>query len=122
MEEIKLGPNFTVSELQCPCCKELKMDQEFLYKLQTMRYKLGFPFLINSGYRCEKYNLSLPKSSELSQHLKGRAVDIDTTRLGGHKKFILIEAAIEVGMNGIGIYRNFLHIDNRVTQRVVWVS
>ena len=121
MEEIKLGPDFSVGELQCPCCKELKMDQETLYKLQVLRYKLGFPLTINSAYRCPKHNATLPKSSDVSQHLKGRAVDINTTKLGGHKKFLLVEAAIAVGMQGIGVYRNFLHLDNRTTQRVLWV-
>jgi len=67
--------NFKLEEFACPCCKENKIQDIVIYKIQTVRDFLKDPILITSGYRCPEHNKAVG-GSETSSHLKGLAIDI----------------------------------------------
>lgn len=74
--------NFKPSEFKCGCgcVKEVQdMDCSLLFVLQAVRTKFGKPVNIKSGYRCKKYNASLPGSVINSDHLIKKAADIQVT-------------------------------------------
>ena len=52
----KITKNFSVSEMQCPCCGKCDMDDDFMKALQDIRTRCGFGFKVNSAYRCKIYN------------------------------------------------------------------
>ena len=103
---------FTTKELECPCCKKEGMDAFFMEKLVKFRVEMGFPFSINSGFRCELHNSEVG-GAKSSAHLKGRAVDIN---IRGEHALILIEQARSYGFSGIGVKQKgtnrFIHIDD----------
>jgi len=122
----KLYPNFTLEEFRCPCrsslCIKDGMEYWFLSALQDLRLQVGFPLKINSGYRCAEYNATLPKSSLNSNHIKGIAVDISTSRLSGSQKHRLLRKAFP-RFTGIGIYTTFFHLDLRhLHEKSLWIG
>lgn len=96
--------------LACPCCDRMGMHPEFMKLLDEIRYQSGFPFHVNSGYRCGRYNNQMAKSGLFGPHTTGRAVDIRAETAG--KRYIIMEAAQEQGFKRFGIGASFIHIDN----------
>ena len=81
--KIRINPGFVSqhfddNEFRCPCCnKVITISPELVYNLELLRaYYKDKPIVISSGYRCKKYNSSLPGSSAISGHMFGRAADI----------------------------------------------
>lgn len=99
----------------------LLMNMDFVFMLDELRHRCGFPLIINSGYRSKAYNAHIG-GSENSMHLEGRAADI---RIHGERAFILVEKALRVGFRGIGINQKgnlgsrFIHLDNRAN-KTIW--
>ena len=108
-DDIQLAENFHSREFMCPHCGKWKDNQpfrKFIKKLQIAREKAGVPFVINSGYRCEEYNIYINGALN-SQHLTGAAADIATnnwTRLAIVKGLIKAELRII-------IYSGHIHTD-----------
>ncbi len=84
--------------------------------LEEVRMELGWPIIVNSGYRCLKYNTKI-KGSEGSWHMifatdlvtgAGDIKDMEQYRLEK-----LIEIAKDLGFTGIGTYNTFIHLDTR---------
>ncbi|MEP3248051.1 MAG: D-Ala-D-Ala carboxypeptidase family metallohydrolase [Sneathiella sp.] len=105
-------PNFTREEMACNCgfCgNSCEMRQDFMEKLQTMRDMLGQPVTMNSGYRCARHPNERHKP-EPGSHTQGQAGDlkVESASIG----FELLDAAIKVGMVGIGVANGFLHVDS----------
>lgn len=110
--------NFTEKEIMCKCgCAELWNKEEFgdnmpyylkraMDKLQELRNKWGKPIIINSAHRCIKHNKKVGGAKN-SQHLK---IAFDC-RIKKEEQEEFIKLAQEVGFTGIGIYKNFIHID-----------
>lgn len=69
---------------------------------------------INSGHRTEAGNAAVGGAKH-SQHLDGRAIDLDISGLDDAQKRQLLEAAIDSGARGVGIYPsgNSMHLDTR---------
>lgn len=67
--------------------EEVKRNLEALINnvLDPLREAYGKPIYVNSGYRCPKLNKAVGGVST-SEHLTGRAADIDTRTYGGNKK------------------------------------
>lgn len=110
-------PYFTKKEMSCPCgCKGLPQDS-FMDKLVTVREECGFPFIINSAYRCPEYNKKIAHSGLEGPHTLGLAADI---RVYGERALKVIQVGLKHGMTGIGIQQNqvlpfrsrYLHIDS----------
>lgn len=111
----QLTKNFSYDEMKCKCgtCGGGVMNEDFMQKLQAVRDAYGSPMVPTSGFRCEKRNED-EGGGKASMHLLGRAADIEC--VSGGDKFKLMMIAIASGMNGIGIGKTFLHMDDRDTQ------
>jgi len=112
--------HFTKDEFTCRCgCGENLISPPFIDLLDHARTLAGIPFIINSGYRCEKHNKEINSKSN-SAHVKGVAADIRVNT--SFKRYLILMALIETGFNRIGIASNFIHADSskELVQKVIW--
>lgn len=98
---------FKLSDFACKCCGENKIDPVFVDMLEAARNFAGVPFVINSGYRCEKHNKAVGSSAD--NHPSGEAADISCTE--GPMRMKIIEALIRAGFRRIGFHKSFIHAD-----------
>jgi hypothetical protein len=125
-----LTKNFSKVELQCPCCGLCEIDNTLLFCLQLLRDDCGFPLIINSGCRCDDYNREVG-GVEHSYHKpvkengvwvrKTCAVDIGWHKYSASRKFDLYRLALKNRFLGIGVYKEFIHIDVR-RSKALWVG
>ncbi len=80
---------------------------EGFHRLQT---SFGSQLPIISGYRSPGHNETVGGASG-SQHMHGKALDIDLASMPQEERVRLIETASALGFTGIGVYDNSLHID-----------
>tara|TARA_R110000824_G_scaffold178540_1_gene358280 strand:- start:731 stop:1099 length:369 start_codon:yes stop_codon:yes gene_type:complete len=104
---------FTEDELKCSHCGESRMNESFMNKIEALREQLGFPFPVNSAYRCPEHPIEARKSSP-GAHSTGHAIDIGVR---GEKAYMLLDAAVQAGLTGIGINQKgssgrFIHLDD----------
>jgi len=112
---IMLSKNFESTEFDCNgkgCCNQTEIDPKLVEILQKIRDHFGASVVINSAYRCSKHNKSIGGASK-SKHLYGQAADI---KVSGVKPLDVARYAEDIGVNGIGLYSNFTHIDTRNTK------
>ncbi len=102
--------HFTDKEMDCGCGCEKTVAPELLMQLEALRCMLGKPLSINSGARCEAHNREVGGKPG-SWHLKGLAVDIACK--GSNLRGEVIRAALPLGFHGIGLAKNFIHLDLR---------
>ena len=71
--------HFTLDELKCKCGKcgstGLEMKTELMEPIELLRERLGFPFVVTSGFRCAWWN-TVNGGAKTSAHLTGEALDI----------------------------------------------
>ena len=108
---------FTFSEFNCSCCDRNRMSHDFLTRLDELRALCGFPFVVNSGYRCENHPNEASKATP-GTHNKGIAADIQVTN--GYQRRQLVDAALEMNFGGIGVAKTFVHVDDRDSDAVMW--
>lgn len=112
--------HFRPDEFACACgtCGSdgTEMDIGFVHKLDQLRERTGFRFVINSGYRCSKWNEIVSTTGAHGPHTTGRAADI---RLWGYQVHKVLQTAVLGGwMTGIGLHQKgphglrFLHLDD----------
>jgi hypothetical protein len=94
----------------------MKMEPEFLEKLDEARDIAGIPFVISSGKRCPKHNKEVGSTS--TNHTLGVASDIRCTN--GPARFKIIKALIEVGFSRIGVAKTFIHCDANMLPSSIW--
>jgi len=114
----QLSKHFHVDEFFSKGNGDLKLNQELITRLESLRNKLGRPIHVVSGYRDPKYNKSVG-GAMFSMHKYGRAADVTVSR----RKLATIRAkAIECGFKGIGTYRKkgFTHVDIRLGRTARW--
>ncbi len=104
---------FTEDELKCSHCGKSGMDPNFMARIEALREQLGFPFPVNSAYRCPDHPIEARKS-KAGAHSTGHAIDIGVR---GEKAHTLLDAALEAGFTGIGINQKgssgrFIHLDD----------
>jgi len=109
--------HFKRSDFACPCCSKEKMKDNVLIKLQTARVIADIPFIISSGYRCEKHNKEVGSTAE--NHTRGEAFDIYCAESWLRIKIIV--GLILAGFRRIGIHKTFIHVD-RMDQRPGFVN
>ncbi len=109
---------FQIEEFNCQETGNNQMDKQFLLLLDTLRHKCGFPFVITSGYRDPTHSIEAKKEKP-GKHSEGIACDIQVKN--GAERFTLIDEALCLGFTGIGIHKDFIHVDTRKTTPVVWV-
>ena len=96
--------------LACPCCDVMGMDAGFMAVIDEIRHQCGFPFKVNSGFRCGPYNNSMAKTGLEGPHTTGRAIDIRAP--GAGMRYIIMETAQQHGLQRFGIGPSFIHLDN----------
>jgi uncharacterized protein YcbK (DUF882 family) len=114
-----LSDNFTIDEMQCPCCKKCEMDPKFIETLQGIRDYLNIPMKVTSGYRCRNHN-ELVGGAPNSKHLSGIAVDVSMKYHDSQRMYELIQVALSFGIQGIGISKSFIHLDAREQPGKLW--
>jgi uncharacterized protein YcbK (DUF882 family) len=116
---MNLSKNFTSDELKCSHCGKCEMEKEFVVLLQALRDAWGKPLTILSGYRCIEHNTKVGGAKN-SQHVLGKAVDISIVNMDGLQKFKLLDLIYKTGFTGIGLHKQFFHVDNRQAIPCVW--
>ena len=104
----------------CPCCGKNWMDPRWEALLKKIEARVDERLDVTSGFRCEKHNREVG-GSKTSSHLTGLAVDMDCGR--SRLRYQIIAAAIELGINRIGVGKAVMHldIDRSKDRRVFWV-
>ena len=93
------------------------MNPEFMDRLQRLRYSVGFPLLITSGYRDITHSIEADKLSKGAtypgSHSYGKAVDISCR---ADIAYTILGSALRHGFTGIGVAQSganrFLHLDD----------
>jgi uncharacterized protein YcbK (DUF882 family) len=96
----------------------VKMNSDFLKKLDQARLFAGFPWKVNAGFRTSSHNAKI-KGAKFSKHLTGEAVDIACTN--SEKRYKIVQAAMQAGINGIEVCDRHVHLDNR-EQETLWTD
>lgn len=109
--------NFELSEFACSHTGKNKMDSSFLSKLDELRDRCGFPFVITSAYRDITHPVEAKKNKG-GTHTQGIAADIRVSN--GTQKYTIVKEAMAMGFTGIGIANTFIHVDTRTTTPVIW--
>jgi len=96
--------------MACKCgCGMIKSQPRFVFKMNLLRVYVGYAIRLNSWWRCLIHNLSVG-GLVTSSHPEGWASDLDTpTNL---MKYRILLAAGKIGFRGIGVGRNFIHLDD----------
>lgn len=111
--------NFRRSEFACKCgCGADYINKDFVELLQIIRDYIDDTMIITSGVRCIDYNARQKNSSPTSKHLIGIAADIAIP--DSHTRYLIISKAIELGIIGIGVGKNFVHLDYRRSGPRLW--
>ena len=113
-----LAPNFQAMEFDCACsrCTETLVDEELPKILQKIRDYFGKPVRITGPYRCPAHNGEIPNAAKGSLHTKGMATDI---QVDGTEPAEVAKFAESIGVLGIGMYEDFVHVDTR-TYKSFW--
>ena len=111
-KEDKMFRYFKKSEFACTCgCGTNKIDDTFITLLDNAREVSKTPYIINSGYRCEKHPLS--KINPTSSHIEGLAADIKC--VNSEARAYIIAGLAAVGFDRIGLAGkgkgDFIHVD-----------
>lgn len=109
---MQLSKNFTLQELiEAGSTRRLGLDEQFnpdqeiidslralcVNVLQPLRDAIGHPIRINSGYRSKKVNDAVG-GSKTSDHMFGRAADIELWIDGVNKNQLLFDKIVELGL------------------------
>lgn len=109
---------FKIEEFNCQETGNNLMNPIFLERLDELREKCGFPFVITSGYRDPTHSIEAAKSKP-GTHAQGIAADIQV--VDSVQRHTLLTNAFLLGFSGIGVDKSFIHVDIRDTQPVTWV-
>lgn len=107
-------PYFSKKEMECRCgCGGLPSDR-LMQILITIREEAGFPFVVNSGFRCPQHNSEVSETGRDGPHTLGLAVDL---KVCGSAAVKILKLALKHGMTGVGVMqrgektKRFLHLD-----------
>ncbi len=122
--DFMLSPFFHAREFECDCgeCSDQLISEKLLTKLSDIRFNLGSPIRINSGYRCNAKQEALRKQGYetavgISQHELGNAADISPLELS--KMIQLVDLATKA-FKAVGAGKAFLHVDTREDKTRRW--
>ena len=102
---------FSKAEFSCQYTGENKIEDSLLLKIDELRERCGFPFIITSGYRSLAHPIERAKKTNTGTHAQGIAADIRVR--DGVQRFKIVEEAIKMGFTGIGVATDFVHVDIR---------
>lgn len=107
---------FTDDEFKCKCCGMMNIDKDFRRRLNMARGITGFPWVPESGCRCEKHNKEV--GSVTLNHVVGKAADIRC--VDAKKRYQIVDAMMVAGIRGIGIGKTFVHGDTNRELLAIW--
>jgi len=108
---------FKIEEFNCKETGENQMRPDFLQKIDRLREACGFPFIITSGYRSTKHSAEINKAAG-GTHTQGIAADIYC--LSSIERMKIVRLAMQQGFTGIGVAKNFIHVDTRKSSPLMW--
>lgn len=105
----RLSPDFRTEEFACPCdnCERVVVHWALVELLQRMRWRIGLPIYVTSGFRCSSHNTEVGGTNG-SLHIFGLAADIQSSGLRPRE---LADVADNCGAGGIGVYPRHVHVD-----------
>lgn len=114
----RLSKNFYEDEFICKCgrCSFKEWVDPYLIELlQYIRDNLMEPMNVTSGARCVYWNDHI-NGSKNSKHIvtkwkPSRAADISTVHMYSEDKWKIVQLAMKAGVGGLGIAKNFIHLD-----------
>ena len=120
MTSNQISANFKRSEFACKCgCGFDTVDVALIEIVQAVRDRFGVPFDINSGCRCPTHNRAVGGASN-SQHLFGRAADIDSSRSDVSPDRVADYVEENFPHMSVGRYNTFTHVDSRTNGPAFW--
>ena len=108
---------FKRDEFACSETGGNEIKDDFVLDLDDLREVCGFPFVITSGYRAPEHSIEAAKD-EPGQHTTGHCADIAVAN--GRQRFTLVSEALKAGFTGIGVGKDFVHLDQRNGIPVMW--
>ena len=109
---------FKLSDFDCHETSENKMKVEFIHRLDELRERCGWAFIVTSGYRSPNHSAERNKPNGGGTHTKGIAADIRV--LHGKQRHEIVKNAMAMGFTGIGVAKKFVHLDGRQDTPVMW--
>ena len=109
---------FNIEDFDCKQTGENDMNPRFLRRLDVLRQRCGFPFIVVSGFRSVLHTVETRKNAP-GQHTKGIASDIRVRN--GYERMMIVKNALAMGFTGVGVGRNIVHLDDRTSTPVMWV-
>lgn len=109
-----ITPHFSRQELACPCCGRMTIPRSSIERLERVRVRCAFPFVVSSADRCPDHNAKVSSTGRDGPHTRG-AFDIE---VAGERALTLIDVAREEGFTGIGVKQHgphakrFVHLDD----------
>jgi zinc D-Ala-D-Ala carboxypeptidase len=113
-------PSFRPQEFRCRHTGELRMEPDFLDRLQRLRTAYARAMVITSGYRHPTHPIEANKGGGPGPHTTGRACDV---AVSGAEALRLVALAVDYGFTGVGVAQKgdgrFIHLDDldRMPQR-----
>ena len=116
-----LSKNFFRKEFACQCgCGFDSPEPLLVESLQTIRDFFGKAVKVHSACRCKDHNKNV-KGRPNSQHLVGWAADISIEGVPLKKIARFAAENVEAfAHGGIGLYKNFVHLDVRESGPARW--
>lgn len=108
---------FKPSEFACKCCGSIGINPDFVKMLEEAREVAGVPFVITSGYRCQKHNKAVGSTS--TNHTSGKAADIKAT--DGPTRGKILRGLYLAGFKRVGVAKDFIHADISDSVESCWL-
>ncbi len=108
---------FKLEEFACHDCGATGMQQNFLDQLELAREIANVPFVITSGYRCDRHNQAVGSTS--TNHVRGVAADIQAK--DGPTRGRILRGLYQAGFKRIGVGKNFIHCDTNKGPESCWL-
>jgi len=103
-------PEYTGELLNFLPHTDSRIKDELKTILEAIATQLGTTLTMTSAYRSPDYNKRVG-GAKTSQHMLGNAVDVVQTEFSQQGRIDFIQACIDNGIQGIGIYNSFTHVD-----------
>ena len=111
---------FSLDEFDCQVTGENRMDPDFLEQLDALRLACGFTFIISSGYRHPTLHPIEAAKKVPGTHAQGIAADVVVKN--ANQRYCIVQEATKLGFRGIGVAKDFVHVDMRSTDtHVLWL-
>lgn len=116
--------HFRTDEFECKCgCGLNKISPAILIICEMVREHFNKPVMVNCGCRCETHNEEVGGVPDSQHKLKGddfcHAADIRIIGVEPREIRNLLDATFPSCL-GIGLYKTFVHIDDRCDRAHRW--